>query len=187
MREVKGHQGGILLSGFVGVGDCARATRAHQSFFINGRYMKSAVLSSAIESACREHLMQGRYPSCVVHLTMPFEMVDVNVHPNKLECRFQDDASLFAAIEAIVKDAFTQKDPMAHAAVMELSPAKPAATAPVTVAKTATVIPTSWTFLRLPPIGMSSGGVNAGSSSVFIRCFAALETKLPKISQNRSE
>ena len=143
MREVKGHQGGILLNGFVGVGDCARATRAHQSFFINGRYMKSAVLSSAIESACREHLMQGRYPSCVVHLTMPFEMVDVNVHPNKLECRFQDDASLFAAIEAIVKDAFTQKDPMAHAAVMELSPAKPAATAPVTVAKTATVVPPS--------------------------------------------
>ena len=117
MREVKGHQGGILLSGFVGVGDCARATRAHQSFFINGRYMKSAVLSSAIESACREHLMQGRYPSCVMHLTMPFEMVDVNVHPNKLECRFQDDASLFSAIEAIVKG-LHHADLIAHAALV---------------------------------------------------------------------
>ena len=135
MREVDGHQGGVLLKGFVGVGDCARATRAHQSFFINGRYMKSAVLSAAVESACREHLMQGRYPSCVMHLTMPFEMVDVNVHPNKLECRFQDDTSLFAAIEAIVKDAFVQKDPLARPSVIELSPPKAAPAAPVTVTK----------------------------------------------------
>lgn len=140
MREVNGHQGGVLLKGFVGVGDCARATRAHQSFFINGRYMKSAVLSSAVESACREHLMQGRYPSCVMHLAMPFEMVDVNVHPNKLECRFQDDASLFAAIEAIVKDAFVQKDPLARPSVIELSPQTVAPTAPVTVTKAAAIV-----------------------------------------------
>ncbi len=139
MREVKGHQGGVLLNGFVGVGDNARATRAHQSFFINGRYMKSAVLSSAVEAACREHLMQGRYPSCVLHLTMPIELVDVNVHPNKLECRFQDEGGLHAAIEAIVRDAFVEKSPLEKTAVMELSPQKPAAAAPVIVTKVATV------------------------------------------------
>lgn len=139
MREVAGHQGGVLLNGVVGVGDCARATRAHQSFFINGRYMKSSILSSAVESACREHLMQGRYPSCVLHLTMPFEMVDVNVHPNKLECRFQDDAALFAAIEAIVKDAFVEKNPLEQTPVMPLTQQQQPATAPVTVTK-ATVV-----------------------------------------------
>ena len=141
MREVKGHHGGVLLSGFVGVGDCARATRAHQSFFINGRYMKSAVLSAAVEAACREHLATGRYPSCVLHLTMPFEMVDVNVHPNKLECRFQDEAALYAGIEAIVRDAFEQKDPLANPSVLELAPKPPVQIAPVTVVKTVSVEP----------------------------------------------
>ena len=141
MREVKGHQGGVLLSGFVGVGDCARATRAHQSFFINGRYMKSAVLSAAVEAACREHLASGRYPSCVLHLTMPFDMVDVNVHPNKLECRFQDEAALYAAIEAIVRDAFEQRDPLANPSMLELAPKPPVQTAPVTVVKTVSVEP----------------------------------------------
>ena len=141
MREVKGHQGGVLLSGFVGVGDCARATRAHQSFFINGRYMKSAVLSAAVEAACREHLATGRYPSCVLHLTMPFDMVDVNVHPNKLECRFQDEAALYAAIEAIVRDAFEKKDPLANPSVLELAPKPPVQTAPVNVVKTVSVEP----------------------------------------------
>ena len=139
MREVKGHQGGVLLHGYVGVGDNARATRAHQSFFINGRYMKSAVLSSGVEAACREHLMQGRYPSCVLHLTMPFEMVDVNVHPNKLECRFQDENALYAAIEAIVRDAFVEKSPLEQPAVMQIVPQKPVQTAPVTVVKAAAV------------------------------------------------
>ncbi len=141
MREVKGHQGGVLLHGYVGVGDNARATRAHQSFFINGRYMKSAVLSSGVEAACREHLMQGRYPSCVLHLTMPYEMVDVNVHPNKLECRFQDENALHAAIEAIVKDAFVEKSPLERPAVMELSPQKPVQAAPVVVTKATAVEP----------------------------------------------
>jgi len=139
MREVKGHQGGVLLHGYVGVGDNARATRAHQSFFINGRYMKSAVLSAGVEAACREHLMQGRYPSCVLHLTMPFEMVDVNVHPNKLECRFQDESALHAAIEAIVRDAFAEKSPLDNPTVMQIAPQKPVQAAPVTVAKAPSV------------------------------------------------
>lgn len=139
MREVKGHQGGVLLHGYVGVGDNARATRAHQSFFINGRYMKSAVLSAGVEAACREHLMQGRYPSCVLHLTMPFEMVDVNVHPNKLECRFQDESALHAAIEAIVRDAFAEKSPLDNPTVMQISPQKPVQAAPVTVTKAPSV------------------------------------------------
>lgn len=135
MREVSGHQSGVVLKGFVGVGDCARASRAHQSFFINGRYMKSAVLSAAVEAACREHMMQGRYPSCILHLTMPFDLVDVNVHPNKLECRFQDEMALHAAVEAIVRDAFVVHDPLEKPSVMELAPQKPVQAAPVSVTK----------------------------------------------------
>ena len=79
MRAVSGHQSGVIVKGFVGDGDSGRATRAHQSFFINGRYMKSSVLSAGLEAACREHTMSGRYPTCVLHVTMPFDMVDVNM------------------------------------------------------------------------------------------------------------
>ena len=128
MREVEGHQAGVLLKGFVGTGDCARATRAHQSFFINGRYMKSPVLSAALEAACKELVSAGRYPTCVLHLTMPYDMVDVNVHPNKLECRFQNDFAIAEAVEALIRDAFAEKNPLEKPEMMQLNaePARPA-------------------------------------------------------------
>lgn len=141
MREVDGHQSGVLVKGYVGTGDSSRATRAHQSFFINGRYMKSGTLSSALEAACREHLPQGRYPSCILHLTMPFEMVDVNVHPNKLECRFQNDFAIAEAIEAIIRDAFIDRNPLEKPQVMQLAPESTAHIAPVSVKKQESVTP----------------------------------------------
>lgn len=141
MREVDGHQAGVLLKGYIGVGDSGRATRAHQSFFINGRYMKSSVLSAAVEAACREHIMQGRYPTCVLHLTMPFEMVDVNVHPNKLECRFQNDMAVSEAIEAIVRDAFVDRSPLEKPQVLQLTPEMTNPVAPVSVKKQETIAP----------------------------------------------
>ncbi|MGN1369867.1 MAG: DNA mismatch repair endonuclease MutL [Aristaeellaceae bacterium] len=141
MQEVEGHQAGLVLKGFVGTGDSGRATRAHQSFFINGRYMKSSVLSAAVESACRERVMQGRYPTCILHLTMPFETVDVNVHPNKLECRFQNDAAIAEAVEAIIRDAFVDRNPLDAPQVMQLAPSAPTSVAPVAVKKQEAVAP----------------------------------------------
>ncbi len=135
MREVAGHQAGMVLKGFVGTGDSGRATRAHQSFFINGRYMKSAVLSSALEAACKERVPSGRYPTCVLHLTMPYEMVDVNVHPNKLECRFQNDAAIAEAVEAIIQDSFLERSPLEKPEILQLSHETPKAIAPVSVTK----------------------------------------------------
>ena len=140
MQAVNGHQDGIVLKGFVGVGDYCRATRSHQSFFINGRYMKSGILSAAIEAACRERVLQGRYPSCILHLTMPYEMVDVNVHPNKLECRFQNDFALAEAVEAIIRDAFEDHSPLEKPAVLQLTNESPFANvASVAVKKQDTV------------------------------------------------
>ncbi len=135
MREVNGHQGGIMLKGFVGVGESGRATRAHQSFFINGRYMKSGVLSAGVEAACKDRVLQGRYPACVLHLTMPYDAVDVNVHPNKLECRFQNDFSVMEAIETIVRDGFADQTPLDRPQIMQLTPEASAHTIPVSVKK----------------------------------------------------
>lgn len=140
MQAVDGHQAGIVLKGYVGVGDSCRATRSHQSFFINGRYMKSGVLSAAVESACRERVLQGRYPSCVLHLTMPYDMVDVNVHPNKLECRFQNDFALSEAVEAIIRDAFADRSPLEKLNILQLTPTSTSTAAPVAVKKQDSIV-----------------------------------------------
>ena len=140
MREVDGHQAGVMLKGFVGVGESGRANRGHQSFFINGRYMRSGLLSAAVEAACRERVIAGKYPTCVLHLTMPFETVDVNVHPNKLEVRFQNEQAVAEAVEAIVRDALTEKSALDKPEVLRLTQDQPLHM-PVNVAKQATVTP----------------------------------------------
>ena len=141
MRKVEGNQSGVMIRGYVGIGESARGNRGHQSFFINGRYMKSNILSAAVESACRERIMIGKFPSCVLHLTMPYETVDVNVHPNKLEVRFQNEGALYAAVEDIVRDALIDRDALARPVEIKLTPEKPAP-APVQVTKqTASVAP----------------------------------------------
>ena len=128
MHEVDGHQAGLILKGFVGVGESGRGSRNHQSFFINGRYMKSSILSAAVEAACRERVLSGKY------LTMPYDTVDVNVHPNKLEVRFQNEAAVAEAVEAIVADALADKAPVEQPDVLRLTP-EPPPTVPVTVVR----------------------------------------------------
>lgn len=110
LTRVEGHMNGVLLSGFVGVGDAARGNRSHEHFFLNGRAMKSGILSAAVESACRQRVTIGRFPMCVLYLTMPFEAADVNVHPNKWEVRFQDEKAVRAAVETIVLEALEKTD-----------------------------------------------------------------------------
>lgn len=122
MRKVDGCQAGLILKGRVGIGESARGNRGHQSFFINGRYMKSNILAQAVESACRERVMIGKFPSCVLHLTMPYETVDVNVHPNKLEVRFQNERAVYDAVEAIVRDALVERDALVKPAELHLTP-----------------------------------------------------------------
>ena len=134
MHEVDGHQAGLILKGFVGVGESGRGSRNHQSFFINGRYMKSSLLSAAVEAACRERVLSGKYPTCVLHLTMPYDTVDVNVHPNKLEVRFQNEAAVAEAVEAIVADALADKAPVEQPDVLRLTP-EPPPTVPVSVVR----------------------------------------------------
>ena len=77
--------------------------------------------------------MIGKYPSCVLHLTMPYETVDVNVHPNKLEVRFQNEAAVSEAIEAIVRDAIQDRDALEHPTPLLLTKEEPAS--PVRVTK----------------------------------------------------
>ena len=102
LTKIDGNMNGVMLSGYVGVGDAGRGNRSHEHFYLNGRAMKSPLLSTSLENACRQRVTIGRFPMCVLHLTMPFENADVNVHPNKWEVRFQDERGVREAVETIV-------------------------------------------------------------------------------------
>jgi len=105
MKPVSGNFGGVLIDGYVGVQELARGNRQQQSFFVNGRYFRDDLLSRALEAAAEGYVMIGRFPICVLNLTMAYEQVDVNVHPNKLEVRFQNPQAVAEAVETVVRDA----------------------------------------------------------------------------------
>ena len=167
MKEVSGHANGLLAKGYVGIGELARGNRNNECFFINRRMMFSSVLSGALETACRERVMIGKYPICVLHLQIPYEAVDVNVHPNKLEVRFRDEAQVSDALTTLVlealreKDAFEQPVPMPlvrapkeepDGAVMREAPARPLQDpnpVQVTVSKT---LPEAARAIRTEPV-----------------------------------
>lgn len=135
MRKVEGCQGGVVVKGYVGIGESGRGNRGNESFFINGRYMRSGILSAAVEEACRERVMIGRFPTCVLHLTMPFETVDVNVHPNKLEVRFQNEQAVGDAVMRIVEEGIRDRDALERPTQLLLEKEVTAAKSPVVVAQ----------------------------------------------------
>ena len=116
LKHVSGNMNGIVLDGFVGVGDLSRGNRAHESFILNGRLIKSNLLTAALEEACKQRVMIGRFPMCILHLTMPFEAVDVNVHPNKWEVRFQNEPGVREAVCTLVNEALQESSPLNAAA-----------------------------------------------------------------------
>ena len=86
------------LSGFVSKPTDSRPSRALQTFFVNGRPVKSRLLVSALEEAYRNQIMVGKFPACVLHLNLPANAVDVNVHPAKTEVKFLNEKAVFDCV-----------------------------------------------------------------------------------------
>lgn len=106
MVEVDAMEGGMRIHGLIGVGELAKSSRAHQAFFINGRAVRCAMLSRALEEICRSRVTIGMYPMCALNLVIPPASVNVNVHPNKLEVRFKDEITMRTAAERLLATAF---------------------------------------------------------------------------------
>ena len=96
------------LAGFVSKPTDARPSRALQTFFVNGRPVKSRLLISALEEAYRNQIMVGKFPACVLHLNLPANMVDVNVHPAKTEVKFLNEKAVFDCVHYGVLGALNQ-------------------------------------------------------------------------------
>lgn len=100
-------EGSVSVNGLVGVGLQARSNRARQTFIVNGRTIRSQVLTQALEDGCRERVTIGHYPICVLNIDMPTNTVDVNVHPNKLEVRFSDEHLVYENVCGAIADSFS--------------------------------------------------------------------------------
>ena len=105
---IQGSGEGMSVSGFASLPACCRGSRSFQHFFVNGRYIKSRTMMAALEEAYKNQKMVGRFPGCVLHLTVKPNAVDVNVHPTKTEVKFQSEQQVFSTVYHAVLSALTR-------------------------------------------------------------------------------
>ena len=109
MVRVESRWEGYTLTGFVTLPTDARPSRNWQTFFVNDRPVKSRLLISALEEAYRNQMMVGKFPGCVLHLHLPANAVDVNVHPAKTEVKFLAEKAVFDCVHYGVLGALNKK------------------------------------------------------------------------------
>lgn len=100
----------IKVYGYVSKPQNSRPNRNMQNFFINGRYVKTRTAMAAVEEAFKGSVMVGKYPSCVLNIEVPFEMIDVNVHPAKIEVRFINERPVFDTVYHAIKSSLLKND-----------------------------------------------------------------------------
>ena len=100
----------VKIRGYISRPSFSKSVRSMQNFFVNGRYIKSKLISGALEEAYKNSIMIGKFPCCVIHLNVPFGSVDVNVHPAKTEIKFSNEKTIFEAVYYSVKTALMNSD-----------------------------------------------------------------------------
>ena len=168
---VKGSGEHMEISGFVSLPTCCRGSRSYQHFFVNGRYIKSRVMMAALEEAYRNQKMVGKFPGCVLHLTVRPNSVDVNVHPTKTEVKFQNEQQVFTTVyhgvlaalngdqsrpQAVVKSVLPRQDTVTpnqtslHDMVAQVTPQRPTTPPPAVVESKPQTTPSP--FRRVTPL-----------------------------------
>ena len=102
---VRGRSGDVAVDGFVTAPLQGRGSRSMQVFFVNGRFIKSQLLTAALEEGYRNQIMKGKFPGCVLAVTVPVTAVDVNVHPAKTQVKFAREKEVFDTVYHTVLDA----------------------------------------------------------------------------------
>lgn len=109
MISVDVEKNGIHISGFVGKPVLARANRNYETFFVNGRYIKSKIISVAVEEGYKSFLMQHKYPFAVLHFRVSGEDIDVNVHPTKMEIRIMNPQPFCELVKQTVAESLSER------------------------------------------------------------------------------
>ena len=114
--------GNVSVAGLVTPPFNCRGSRGMQYFFVNGRSVKNTTIMAAFESAYKNSVMVGKFPGGVLFITLPPELVDVNVHPSKIEVRFSDERAIFDAVYHSVKTALNESTALKQAVLPEKKP-----------------------------------------------------------------
>lgn len=125
MIEVDYKLGPVEVKGYISKPESARPTRSMQTFFVNGRFVKTRTAAAAVDEAAKGSVMVGKFLSCVLNLSMSFSAVDVNVHPAKIEVRFVNERPIFDAVYHAVKSALLSNDERKKAQLFSNSVEKP--------------------------------------------------------------
>ena len=159
LADVSFEYEGIKVGGVVGKPEIARSNRANQMFFVNGRFIKDKTLTAAADEAYRTMIPHGKFGFCVLDIRMPNELVDVNVHPAKLEVRFSEEGKVFKAIHYAIKNTLLGVDLTRNESV-----GNDYATSTTTSANMATITPLNAEFSETASSNLTSGtttGVSA--------------------------
>ena len=111
MIPVDYEKAGIRVSGYVSNLDFSKATRSWQAYVVNGRTVENRDLTLAVDKAYEGKLVKNNYPFCVLDIILPFNEVDINVHPRKSEVRFRNKSSVFSAVYYAINKAFDEANP----------------------------------------------------------------------------
>ena len=104
-------ENGFRIKGYLGNPTLVRSNRNHEIYFLNGRFIRSSVLSKAIEEGYKEYLMQHKFPLCVLLITVEDKsQVDVNVHPTKMEVRFSDGPAVYNLVMRAIRERLKNKE-----------------------------------------------------------------------------
>ena len=110
LLSVEAEGGPVRLRGFIGKPIIARSNRNYENYYINGRYIKSGIISKAIEEAYRPFMMQHKYPFTLLHFEIEPEFLDVNVHPTKMELRFRDGEGVYQMVLTALQNALAHRE-----------------------------------------------------------------------------
>ncbi len=122
MMTVDSSYNGTQVKGFISIPMESRSNRSMQHFFVNGRYVKSKTCMAALEEAYKNSIMVGKFPACVLNLSLPYDQVDVNVHPSKIEVRFTNERIVFDGVYFAVKNAIRQQSQLDNAQEVPIKP-----------------------------------------------------------------
>lgn len=110
LLEVSAKAGSTEISGFIGKPLICRGNRAYENYFINGRYIRSGIITKAIEEAYKNFIMVHKYPLTVLHFKIDTSLIDVNVHPTKMEIRFNNDEEIYRLVYHAIRQALEGRE-----------------------------------------------------------------------------
>ncbi len=110
LLELQGENEWFSIQGFIGKPLISRGNRNFENYFINGRYIKSSLIAKSIEEGYKSFVMQHKYPFTVLHISINGSLLDVNVHPTKMELRFSNGEEIYQYLTQLIRDAINQNE-----------------------------------------------------------------------------